>query len=97
MKALSATVWKDFGVEPMRRLNGASMPFADKGVNTTDGHMWEVSRFLIKPYFTREAFSNTDRLEKHTDNMINLIPKDGSTFDMQILLQRWVSQSLASN
>jgi cytochrome P450 monooxygenase len=90
MKALSAVNWKDFGVEPMRRLNKASMPFADKGVNTTDGHSWAMSRVLIKPYFMREAFSNTDRLEKHTDNLMDLIPLDGSTFDMQILLQRWV-------
>lgn len=91
MKFLSTVVWKDFGVEPMRRLNKASMPFADKGVNTTDGHMWEFSRFLIKPYFIREAFSNTNRLEKHTDNLMALIPQDGSAFDMQTLLQRWVS------
>ncbi|KAI0911298.1 cytochrome P450 [Ustulina deusta] len=89
MKALSATVWKDFGVEPLRRKTGASMPFADKGVNTTDGHDWEFSRFLIKPYFMREAFSNTDRLKEHTDNLLSLIPLDGSTFDMQTLMQRW--------
>jgi cytochrome P450 monooxygenase len=90
MKALSATVWKDFGVEPLRRNSGASMPFADKGVNTTDGHDWAFSRFLIKPYFLREAFSNTDRLQVHTDNLLSLIPLDGSTFDMQTLMQRWV-------
>ncbi|EEP81631.1 conserved hypothetical protein [Uncinocarpus reesii 1704] len=89
MKALSATVWKDFGVEPLRRSTGASMPFADKGVNTTDGHDWAFSRFLIKPYFLREAFSNTDRLKVHTDNLLSLIPQDGSTFDMQTLMQRW--------
>ena len=90
MKALSATVWKDFGVEPLRRKSGACLPFADKGVNTTDGHDWVFSRFLIKPYFLREAFSNTDRLKVHTDNLLTLIPLDGSTFDMQTLMQRWV-------
>jgi cytochrome P450 monooxygenase len=94
MKAISATVWKDFGVEPLRRSTGASMPFADKGVNTTDGHDWAFSRFLIKPYFLREAFSNTDRLEVHTDNLLSLIPLDGSTFDMQTLMQRWVCTSI---
>ena len=93
MKSLSTQVWKDFGVAPLRRLNKASMPFADKGVNTTDGHMWEFSRFLIKPYFVRDAFSNTDRLGKHTDNLMALIPLDGSAFDIQPLFQRWVSQS----
>ena len=90
MKHLSSIVWQDFGVEPLRRQSGASMPFADKGVNTTDGHDWAFSRFLIKPYFLREAFSDTNRLKEHTDNLLSLIPLDESTFDMQILLQRWV-------
>jgi len=89
MKHLSSIVWQDFGVEPLRRQSGASMPFADKGVNTTDGHDWAFSRFLIKPYFLREAFSDTNRLKENTDNLLSLIPLDESTFDMQILLQRW--------
>lgn len=91
MKAMFATpVWKDFGVAPLRRNNRATMPFADKGVGTVDGHEWEVSRSLIKPYFARDAVINTQRLEKHTDNLLSMIPEDASTFDMQILLQRWV-------
>lgn len=74
----------------MRRKNGVAMPFADKGANTTDGHEWEVGRNLIKPYFMKDAFSNTDRLETHTDKLLALIPTDGSMFDLQTLLQRWV-------
>ena len=93
MKSLSTQVWKDLDVEPLRRLNKASMPFADKGVNTTDGHMREFSRFLIKSLFSRDAFSNTDRLGKHTDNLMALVPLDGSVFDIQPLFQRWVGQS----
>lgn len=91
MKAMFASpVWKDFGVAPLRRNNRATMPFADKGVGTVDGHEWEVSRALIRPYFSREAVNNTQRLEEHTDNLLSLVPKDGSTFDMQELAQRWV-------
>lgn len=96
MKALFATpVWKDFGVGPLRRNNRATMPFADKGVGTVDGPEWEFSRTIIKPYFVREAYTNTQRLEKHTDNLLSLIPQDGSTFDMQILMQRWVCPHVA--
>jgi len=91
MKAMFASpVWKDFGVGPLRRNNRATMPFADKGVGTVDGHEWEVSRAIIKPYFARDAVINTQRLEKHTDNLLNLVPRDGSAFDMQALMQRWV-------
>lgn len=91
LKAMLSTVSTDFGVEPLRRKNGVAMPFADKGANTTDGHDWEVGRNLIKPYFMKEAFANTDRLEAHTDKLMDLIRQDGSIFDMQTLLQRWVS------
>lgn len=91
MKAIFATpVWKHFGVAPLRRNNRATMPFADRGVGTVDGHEWEFSKSLIKPGFARKAVIDTQRLEEHTDNLLSLIPEDGSTFDMQMLLQRWV-------
>lgn len=91
MKAMSAINWRDFGIRPTRHANKACMPFADNGVNTTDGPLWEFSRSLLKPYFLREAYTNVDRLEKHTENLLALIPTDESTFDLQPLLQRWVS------
>lgn len=91
MKAMSAINWRDFGVAPLRRSSKVSLPFANHGVNTTDGELWEFSRSLLKPYFVREAYTNVDRLEKHTDNLLASIPTDGSTFDMQPFLQRWVS------
>ncbi|PYI09962.1 cytochrome P450 monooxygenase [Aspergillus sclerotiicarbonarius CBS 121057] len=89
MKAMSAFNWQDFAVGPMRRNNKATHPFADKGVNTVDGKEWEFSRFLIKPFFMREAFSNTRRLAHHVDRMMDLFPDDGETFDIQPLIQRW--------
>lgn len=98
MKAMFASpVWKDFGVAPLRRNNRATMPFADKGVGTVDGREWEFSRSLIKPYFARQAVIDTSRLAKHTDNLLSLIPEDGTAFDMQMLLQKWVFQSPLSS
>lgn len=93
MKAMSAINWQDFAVGPMRRNNKATHPFADKGVNTVDGKEWEFSRFLIKPFFMREAFTNTKRLSRHVDRMMDLFPNDGETFDIQPLVQRWVCKS----
>lgn len=91
MKALFAgPLWKDFGVEPMRLNRYATMPFAHKGVGTVDGHEWEVSRALIKPHFAPDVTKNMECVEKHTDLLMDLIPRDGSTFDMQTLMQRWV-------
>jgi cytochrome P450 monooxygenase len=91
MKSMSAINWKDFAVGPMRRNNKATHPFADKGVNTVDGEEWKYSRELIKPFFMREAFTNTGRLSMHVDRLFDIFPEDGETFNIQPLVQRWVS------
>ncbi|KAM6481638.1 cytochrome P450 monooxygenase [Trichoderma sp. SZMC 28011] len=90
MKSMSAFTWKSFGVGPMRRNNKATHPFADIGVNTVDGKEWEFARFLIKPFFMREKYTDTKRLEKHVDRLFSLLPEDdGVTVDVQPLIQRW--------
>ncbi|CBF80485.1 hypothetical protein AN8411.2 [Aspergillus nidulans FGSC A4] len=89
MKSMSAINWQDFAVGPMRRNNKATAPFADKGVNTVDGHEWEFSRFLIKPFFKRETFTDTSRLTLHVDRVLEQLPADGETVNIQPLIQRW--------
>ncbi|KAL4759443.1 cytochrome P450 [Aspergillus foveolatus] len=89
MKSMSAINWQDFAVGPMRRNNKATAPFADKGVNTVDGHEWEFSRFLIKPFFKRETFTDTSRLTLHVDRVLEQLPADGETLNIQPLIQRW--------
>lgn len=90
MKAMSTSHWKDFGIEPLRRANGVIDPIGGPGVSTSDGDLWQFSRDLIKPYFTRSGYSNLGRLEAHVDKLLDLVPRDGSSFDLQPLLQRWV-------
>ncbi|KAK8849059.1 cytochrome P450 [Apiospora arundinis] len=90
LKAVYATNFRDFGVEPIRRNSRITMPFADKGVNTTDGDDWAFSRVLIKPFFERDVYHNTERIRPFADRFLALFPQDdGQTFDVQPLLQRW--------
>ncbi|KAB8067550.1 cytochrome P450 [Aspergillus leporis] len=89
LKAVYSTKFKDFGVEPIRRNSKFTMPFADKGVNTTDGENWMFSRALIKPFFDRDVYHDTDRIKPFADSFLNLFPGDGETFDVQPFLQRW--------
>jgi cytochrome P450 monooxygenase len=90
MKAMSTSNWKEFGIEPLRRANGVIDPIGGPGVSTSDGELWQFSRDLIKPYFTRSGYSDLGRLETHVDKLLELIPTDHSTFDLQPLMQRWV-------
>ncbi|KAK2738129.1 cytochrome p450 alkane [Colletotrichum kahawae] len=106
LKTVYSTKFKDFGVEPIRRnsnppqLQSAAtpirrnskftMPFADKGVNTTDGEDWQFSRALIQPFFERDVYPDTGRIRSFADSFMSLFPAvDGETFDIQPLLQRW--------
>ncbi|KAM0808994.1 putative Cytochrome P450 monooxygenase [Seiridium cardinale] len=89
MKSMSAINWRDFAVGPMRRNNKATHPFADKGVNTVDGEEWEFSRSLIKPFFTSDAYKNTQRLSRHVDRLFDQFPPQGETFNIQTHVQRW--------
>ncbi|KAH8799175.1 cytochrome P450 monooxygenase [Xylogone sp. PMI_703] len=89
MKAMSTSNWRDFGVNPLRYANGAATPFTGPGVSLSDGDYWEYSRNLIKPYFDRSAFRDLSRLGEYTDRLLELLPKDNSTFDLQPLMLRW--------
>jgi cytochrome P450 monooxygenase len=98
LKAIQATNFKDFGLEPMRRKTKGAMPFADKGISTTDGKNWEFARFLVKPFFYREVYASIDRIRPYVDKLMTLLPEeDGVEFDAQPLIQRWVSLSSWSN
>lgn len=91
LKSMTAINWEDFGISPLRRHTRAFHPFADKGVNTVDGEDWVFSRFLIKPFFNRNVYTSTDRIRPYVDSFLSLVPPDGETFNVQPLLQRWVS------
>ncbi|KAK5991437.1 Cytochrome P450 monooxygenase lepH [Cladobotryum mycophilum] len=90
MKAMSTDRWEEFGVQPIRFQNGAVTPFATQpGVSLADGELWHYSRNMIKPYFDRSGFRNLNRLDESTDRLVSLLPMDGTTVDMQPLMQRW--------
>ena len=89
IKSILATNFHNFGLEPIRE--GSARPFFDQGINTTDGTFWEYCRAMVKPTFSRVEICNLTSLEKHLEQLIALIPKDGSTIDLQPLFSRLVS------
>ncbi|KAL2810745.1 cytochrome P450 [Aspergillus granulosus] len=89
LKAMTALVWRDFGIRPLRGFKGYGKPFADKGVNTVDGDDWVFSRFLIKPFFDRDVYTSTERLRPYVDHFLRILPPDGQTYNVQPYVQRW--------
>lgn len=65
--------------------------FSRDNVVLQNGHAWRRSRDLVNPLFSRVELSDTENFRIFVDRMIDLIPRDGSTIDMQPLIRKLVS------
>ncbi|RDW67220.1 cytochrome P450 [Aspergillus mulundensis] len=82
LKAVLATQFNDFCLGLREREFG---PLLGQGIFTLDGPGWSHARALLRPQFTRDQVADLDLMESHISRMIELMPKDGSTFDIQRL------------
>ena len=85
VQTIFASAFDNFGVASLRY--GPSVPLLGSGIFTADGPQWEHSKNLAKPIFARAQLSDLTYLEKHVKRMIERIPRDGSTIDLQSLLK----------
>lgn len=83
MKTILATNFKDYSLG--KRRAEAFIPVFGHGIFDTDGAAWERSRAMIRPNFTRSQVADLDTFETHISHLINAIPRDGSTIDLQEL------------
>ena len=86
LQAVFATDFESFGVQPMRLF--VFKPLIGKGIMTMDGSHWATSRGLLQPIFTRTQIINLSTFDTHVTRLIDLIPKDDSTVDLQPLFAR---------
>lgn len=83
LQTIYSLKFQDWGVQPVRL--PAQEPFCGRGFITTDGAAWERSRSLLKPSFRKSNIANLSILEKYLIKVIERIPSDGSTVDLQPL------------
>ncbi|KAH7372183.1 putative cytochrome P450 [Cadophora sp. MPI-SDFR-AT-0126] len=83
IKAVLATQFKDFELPPRRKV--AFRPTFGHGIFTTDGKEWEASRSLLRPNFTRSQVGDLETFESHIGKLIERIPRNGETVDLQQL------------
>ncbi|PQE09744.1 cytochrome P450 alkane hydroxylase protein [Rutstroemia sp. NJR-2017a BBW] len=82
IKAILATNFEDFGFGHRMYTFG---PLLGEGIFTTDGVVWEHSRILVCPNFSKVQVSDLSTFEVHISELINQIPRDGSIVDLQQL------------
>ncbi|KAI4207639.1 MAG: hypothetical protein LQ346_000446 [Caloplaca aetnensis] len=83
IKSVLATDFKSYGVGGQRKK--ALKPLLGEGIFTTDGAAWQQSRELLRPCFARSQIGDRELFEKHVQNLLCAIPRDGSTIDLQSL------------
>lgn len=69
---------RDWAIEPLRLY--VMEPFCGRGFITTDGVVWKRSRAMLKPSFNNINISQS--FQASVDDLIELIPQDGSTVDL---------------
>ncbi|KAG2416578.1 cytochrome P450 52A12 [Aspergillus terreus] len=82
LKAILATQFNDFSLGTRHR---EFYPLLGDGIFTLDGAGWSHARGLLRPQFTRDQVADLDLMNGHVSRLIELVPKDRSTFDIQHL------------
>ncbi|KAK1141876.1 hypothetical protein N8T08_008389 [Aspergillus melleus] len=80
IKTIQASRFEDYSLGFRQVALG---PLLGKGVFTNDGKDWEHSRALVRPNMSKTLYTDFRNLERHVQEMISHMPKDGSTIDIQ--------------
>ncbi|KAK6373919.1 hypothetical protein LTS17_007889 [Exophiala oligosperma] len=83
VKTILSTRFADYSLG--RRRKEVFVPIFGHGIFATDGAAWERSRSMVRPNFTRQQVADLDMFEAHVSHLIDSIPRDGSTVDLQDL------------
>ena len=88
LRSILLTDFKHWGVQPLRLPPWG--PLVGKGVMDTDGMYWKHSRDMVQPLFRKEQISDFASFDIHVTRMLDLMPEDGSTMDLQPLFARLI-------
>lgn len=83
VKTVLAVKFSDYHLHHMRKKG--FHPIFGKGIFTTDGPDWEHSRAMLRPNFVRSQVGDLATFETHIRHLIDAIPADGLTVDLQPL------------
>ena len=81
LKAMLASKAEDFELSQLR-MDGFA-PYTGEGIVSVNGAKWAHGRALLRPSFTKAQISNSEIYERHFQNLVMNVPKDGSTVDLK--------------
>ncbi|OAP56739.1 hypothetical protein AYL99_08851 [Fonsecaea erecta] len=83
VKTILSTKFQDYSLGKRRR--EVFLPIFGHGIFANDGAAWERSRAMVRPNFTRQQVADLEMFEAHVSHLIESVPRDGSTVDLQDL------------
>lgn len=88
IQQVASNSFQDWGKVSSR--SSSASPVLGRGIFSEDGVFWKHSRDLIKPTFARSEISDVHTLCAFVDRLLDLIPHDGTTIDIQPLMHKLV-------
>jgi cytochrome P450 len=85
IKTILSLNFDSWGIGKSREI---MVPFLGRGIFSADGVHWRHSRDMLRPIFVRSQLNDVSMLEYHVKHIIQAIPRDGSTVDLQKLFTR---------
>ncbi|UNI15422.1 hypothetical protein JDV02_001957 [Purpureocillium takamizusanense] len=64
------------------------LPFLGDSIFSTDGKLWQYSRALIRPMFTKERIRELEIFDRWSDVLVSKLPPSGQTVDISDLFFR---------
>lgn len=86
VKTVLTSKFTDFGKG--QQFHQTWSPFLGDSIFTTDGHLWQDSRSLIRPMFIKEKVRDLEIFDKWTQVLISKLPSSGGTVDISDLFYR---------
>ncbi|KAH8879749.1 cytochrome P450 [Thozetella sp. PMI_491] len=77
------------------RMKAFTMSIGNHSILSVNGTKWRNARAMMRPAFVRNQVADLACLEKHVNNLLDKIPKDGSTIELQDLLYKMTMDSAA--
>lgn len=84
---IKTVLTREFENFPIRgpRLTATLLLVGKNSILSTNGKEWHDARALIRPTFMRNQLADLAIMDRHVDYLLDKIPTDGSTVDMQRL------------
>lgn len=94
MQAVHTTESTNFGAEPIRK--PVNKGWMGDGIFVSVGPKWKHSRELLKPLSgkAQAQVAKLSNFDVHLERLLDLIPRDATTVDLQPLVRRLVSPIL---